>query len=312
MDAFPYDGASKWLIEHHGDALLRLAGVTDITSWRPLQAEIVHPRRLPDGLLEVYRVGQDGPDIFVLEISTYPDRRVPEQLLSDAALVYLDRGMLPEILAVVLHPKGNVRVPDRIDLRSPNGWTNWQASWRVVEMRTLPAADLLATRDLGLAPWAILARWDGPPEELFQQERSLVDEQAPPDERSFLLTVMQMLATLRYTDQRLFDILGGEKVVIESGYFGGIIAKQVAEQVAERVAEQVAERVAEQVALSMHTTILNLLTDRLGSVPPDVEAAVHAVRNQQRLDRANRFAARAADYESFRRDLNALLAGNGA
>ena len=47
-----YDKSSKWLIQHHGDSILRLAHVRDIESWRALQAELVQPRRLPDGLIE--------------------------------------------------------------------------------------------------------------------------------------------------------------------------------------------------------------------------------------------------------------------
>ncbi|HMF38330.1 MAG TPA: hypothetical protein VKF17_16930 [Isosphaeraceae bacterium] len=31
-----YDKSSKWLIQHHGDSILRLAGVRDIVNWRPL------------------------------------------------------------------------------------------------------------------------------------------------------------------------------------------------------------------------------------------------------------------------------------
>ena len=42
-----YDRTSKWLIQHHGDAILRLAGLRDLASWRPLQAEVVQPRQLP-------------------------------------------------------------------------------------------------------------------------------------------------------------------------------------------------------------------------------------------------------------------------
>lgn len=34
-----YDKGSKWLIQHHGDAILRLIGVRDITAWKALQAE---------------------------------------------------------------------------------------------------------------------------------------------------------------------------------------------------------------------------------------------------------------------------------
>ena len=44
-----YDRTSKWLIQHHGDSILRLAGIEDLVSWRPLQAELVQPRQLPDG-----------------------------------------------------------------------------------------------------------------------------------------------------------------------------------------------------------------------------------------------------------------------
>ena len=49
----PYDKSSKWLIQHHGDSILRLAGIEKIAAWRPAQAEVVQPSQLPDGLLEV-------------------------------------------------------------------------------------------------------------------------------------------------------------------------------------------------------------------------------------------------------------------
>jgi hypothetical protein len=39
-----FDRTSKWMIQHHGDALLRLGGVEQIAEWRPLQAEVVQPR----------------------------------------------------------------------------------------------------------------------------------------------------------------------------------------------------------------------------------------------------------------------------
>jgi hypothetical protein len=42
-----YDKSSKWLIEHHGDSILRLGGVRDIRWWRALQAELVQSRRFP-------------------------------------------------------------------------------------------------------------------------------------------------------------------------------------------------------------------------------------------------------------------------
>ncbi len=70
-----YDRSSKWLIQHHGDALLRLAGLRDVTSWRALQAEVVQPAQLPDGLLAVRRRGRRREQYYVVEVATYPERR---------------------------------------------------------------------------------------------------------------------------------------------------------------------------------------------------------------------------------------------
>jgi hypothetical protein len=70
-----YDKSSKWLIQHHGDSILRLVGIGGIASWRPLQAELVQPRRLPDGLIEALLRGEDQADLFILELATYPEKR---------------------------------------------------------------------------------------------------------------------------------------------------------------------------------------------------------------------------------------------
>ena len=97
----PYDKSSKWLIQHHGDSMLRLAKVERIAAWRPAQAEVVQPRRLPDGLLEVRLEGETEDDLFLVEVATYPERRVGQQMTDDLLLVYLDRGQLPEALTLV-------------------------------------------------------------------------------------------------------------------------------------------------------------------------------------------------------------------
>src|SRR3954451_11846452 len=112
-----YDKSSKWLIGQYGDSILRLAGVRDVVSWRPLQAEVVQPRQLPDGLLEVRLAGRKEPVLFVLELATYPERRLSEQIVRDLMLVYLERRVLPEVVALVLHPKGKYRAAADLDRR---------------------------------------------------------------------------------------------------------------------------------------------------------------------------------------------------
>ncbi len=82
---------------------------------------------------------------------------------------------------------------------------------KVVDLWTIPAVDLLAAGDVGLIPWVPLAHFDGPPEPIFQECRSRIDRDAPPDEHENLLAVTQILAGMRYNDPRLFQILGAEK-----------------------------------------------------------------------------------------------------
>jgi hypothetical protein len=66
MHHHQYDKSSKWLIQHYGDSILRLAGVRDFVAWRPLAAEPVQSRRLPDGLIEVRRRGQTEQDLYII------------------------------------------------------------------------------------------------------------------------------------------------------------------------------------------------------------------------------------------------------
>src|SRR3954451_15731858 len=123
MARFRYDRSSKWMIQHHGGLILGLGGLHDVTRWRAVQAEVVQPRQLRDGLLEVERAGQERPGLYVIEISTYPDSRVAEQVVDDVTLLLQDRRVLPEVLVLVLHPKGNLVVPRETEIRSRAGWT---------------------------------------------------------------------------------------------------------------------------------------------------------------------------------------------
>src|SRR5690348_11760060 len=106
-----YDANSKWLIQQPGDSILRLAGARGIRSWVAVQSEPVHPRRLPDGMIEVRRRGKPRPILYVLEVSAYPYARLARQALDDALLVYLVRGIVPEAVTLVLRPRGRKSAP---------------------------------------------------------------------------------------------------------------------------------------------------------------------------------------------------------
>ncbi len=162
-----YDVGSKWLIQHYGDSILRLGGIRDIAAWKALQAELVQNRRMPDGLIEVWRQGDDEPGLFLLEISTYPYARLSEQMVRGATMVYLDKEVLPEIIGLFLHPRGNARAASQVTLQSPMRLTNLRLSWKAIKLWTIPAEVLLAAGDVGLIPWVPLAQFEGRPEPIF-------------------------------------------------------------------------------------------------------------------------------------------------
>lgn len=255
--------------------MLRLAGITEVISCRPAPGEIVQPRQLPDGLLEVRIGGMNEPVWFIIEIATYPERRVSDQVLRDALLVLLDRRAVPEVVTLVLHPKGTYRVPGTQSLASPLNGTRLDIAWRVIELWTLTSDQLLAANDVGLIPWVVLTQFSKPPEVVFQQCRDRIDQLAPPELHDNLLAVTQVLMGLRYNDPKFFAIFGGKKVMIESPVIQELLAK------------------------TKQDVIVEVLEARFGTLPSDLTASLRAIQDGQRLGELARLAGICPDLQAF-------------
>jgi hypothetical protein len=191
------DSGSKWLICFHADALVRLAGIRRIASWKAVQAEPVEPRRLPDGLIEVHRRGRSQPILVALEVSTYPYTRLPKQAADDALLIYLVRGVVPEVVTLILRPRGRKPVPREFVIRSEEGTTSIRVEWKVIELWKVPAAELLAAGDIGLIPLVPLSLLDRPLEAILDECRERIHRDAPAGELENLLAVTHLLAGLQ-------------------------------------------------------------------------------------------------------------------
>lgn len=235
-------------------------------------------------MIEALRVGRSEPDLFVLELATYPDARVVRQALRDAALVLLDRDRLPEVL--VLHPKGRLQVSDFVEMESPRGWTTLKLTWRVVELWTIPAEVLLASNDPGIIPWVPLSRIDGPIEPILRECRERIDRQA---DRDNLLAVIQVLIGLRYDDPKFLAMFGGEGAMIESPVLQRFAANQERKGMARMIS-------------------LNL-EERFGTIPEDVIADLKAIQDDAILVRFNRSAYMCPDVETFRAELSTISNG---
>ena len=196
MERFRYDRSSKWLIEHHGDLILRLGDVRDVEQWRAVQPEVVQPRQLPDGLLEVRRRNEQQFHPYIIEIETYPDPSTSQQLVDDIMLVYQDRRELPDVLVLVLRPKGNLRIAGETALRSRAGT-------------------------------AFAHPHRGSAENVLRECRRIIDEKSTAQEHDNLLAVSQVLLSLNYNDARLFAILGGREAMIESPVLEQFVAEHL-------------------------------------------------------------------------------------
>jgi hypothetical protein len=279
-----YDKSSKYLIQHHGDSILRLAGIRDIESWKPLQAELVQHRRLPDGLIEVRHRDQDVADPYIIEIATFPEPRVADQVFDDIALFRLGSRILPEVVVLFLSPRGRRRCADSMVGRSRRGGTVCRVSWRIIKLWEVPADELLAGRDIGLVPWVPLARFAAPPERMIRRCRARIEEDAKPNEKENLLAVTQFLARLRYNDETLFQILGGRKAMIESPLL-----------------QELKEEWTREGEIR---ALLTFLTGRFGAKAESLEIELKSIDDEAHLRELVKHAAKCRNLAAFRKMLS--------
>ncbi len=278
-----YDASSKWLIENYSDAILRLAGVTDLVSFRPMPGEVVQSRQLPDGLVEVVLLGHPDSVVYLIEINTYPDNRIPTALFDDVLMTYLNRGRVPEVVTLTLCQRGSVVVSPTFAATSPLGGTGLTANWRVVNLWELAATNFLPLTDPGLAPWVPLTRIDGPPEVILQQCRDVIDEKTVGNTRVNLLAVTQILGGLALDPDLLKRIFKRDGNMIESPILTELFMEKELE--------------------TRRADLMEFLEEHFGTVPADVFASIRLVADQARLKRLLRFAYSAPTLDEFRAEL---------
>jgi hypothetical protein len=314
------DRSGNWFMQQHGGSLLHLAPVGQVVRWRAAPTVLTFPKQIPDGLLDVTFAGKDTPDPFLIEIESYPEQDTPEQIRSDLAMVLLTRGVLPDILVLVLRPKGNLSINPEQILRSTHGLTEWHLKIEVVNLWTVPVEKLLAIDDVGMTPWLVLAQYDCPAEDLLRLCRERIDTRARPEEKDNLLAVTRVMAEMRYNQQQLLAFLGGEimsldKVFLESPTVQRLVAQRVHELVAQRVheaeeksaretTERVARETTERVAReTMQAAILRVLNQRFAPVPTELAEQLRALQDQQKLTDLLDLASTCANLQAFRSTL---------
>lgn len=274
-----FDIGSKWLLHNQGKGALLVGGFKDVQRIELMPGEIVQNRKSPDGLLRVYPAGQRRPHYVLIEIATYAEKRALRQALDDLTSSYQTLGHLPELLMLVLRPKGRFRISGRHAVRSTLGLSRLEVEWKTVELWTLPAAEFLVQGDVGVMPWVPLMDFSDPPENLLERCAERIEREAHPKDRADLFAVSQVMAELRFPNRELLKLLGGKEPMIESP----ILQKMMAE--------------------TMHKGILALLKDRFGTVPQRVTKPLRVIIDEKKLQALNILAAKCPDLETFRQAL---------
>jgi hypothetical protein len=129
-----FDIGSKWMLHNHGKGAALVGGLNEVSRCEPMPGEIVQNRRYPDGLLQAFLVNDPKPHHLLIEIATYPEKRALKQALDDLTLAYSALGPLPELLMLVLHPKGKFRIGASHAVQSELDWSHLEVKWRTVEL----------------------------------------------------------------------------------------------------------------------------------------------------------------------------------
>ncbi len=247
----------------------------------------VAPRRTPDGLIEVRFPGDPQPALVLVEIETYPDADNDRQVLDDLMVLALDRGAVPEVVSLVLKPKGHLVTTGRSERVGPRGRTRVSGSWPVVRLWELSADDLLAMNDPGVIPWVPLTKSDAPPESLMATCRERIQAVTDPTDRAGLLVVTQILAGLAFPGRTFLDLFGGPEAMIES-------------PVLDEVKEILRKRYeADGVTKALRGAILANLEVRFGTVPEQRLEPLNALTDETRLKALHRLAATCPDLDTF-------------
>jgi hypothetical protein len=196
-----------------------------------------------------------------------------------ASTAYQALGHLPELLMLVLCPKGRFQIKGKHEVRSKLGLALLSVEWKVVELWGLSAEQFLAEGDVGAVPWVVLMRFDGPPEVLLERCAEKIHREAQGKHRADLLAVAQVMTGLRFPSPELLNVFGGERTMIESPVLQKLIAK------------------------TLHGAIHEALKARFGAVPRDVTRLLGEILNERKLTKLTGVAAKCADLTAFREAL---------
>ena len=286
----PYDSATKDLIETDPAGWVTfLGGSARPDSVRMVDADLSSISAEAD---KIIRVDDPEPWLLHLELQSSRDATLPRRMLRYNALLH-ERHRLPVAsAAVLLRPAANdSELRGELSVRPAIG-PEWSFRYHVIRVWEMPP-DVFLNGPIGLIPLAPLAQIREPElPALVEAMRDRIDPQPEPSIRGKLWVAAYLLMGLRYNDAVIDRLLAGVRQMEESTTYQALMRRglqqgiQQGQQLGLERGQQLGlERgLVQGSASEARKLLIRAGNQRLGAVPPAINAAIAAIEDTAKLE----------------------------
>jgi predicted transposase YdaD len=285
----PYDTTLKQLLDDYGADWC--AWLAKRLGYTPGPVEMLNTEldTVQIAADRVVRFSNDE-EIVHLEVQASWDGDLPNRLLEYNVYLHRREGLPIHSVAILLCRDANARaVTGELTRRRRNGRLTLQFEYDVIRAWELKADELLS-ENLGIAPLALLTD-DAAPRltEVVNQFATRVEQEIPElAQQSQLLANSSILMGLRYDESQVMPLFRGIQAMKESSVYRALIAEGEAKGEVKGEAKGLALGEARGEANAFRVSLVAILEQKFGSVPPDIHARITATTDVAKLQTAIR------------------------
>ena len=266
----PFDAMMKQLLDQYAidwiEWLAPRVGLPAETEVEPFESDLSSIKATAD---KVFRLKPPGEGYLLIEPQSYWDSQLPNRLHFYASQILHNYGGPVYTIAILLRPLANSPAITGV-------FEDWHSDGSLyLHFRYLPirvwelSAETLINGPLGSAPLALLTNEASSrlKEYVTRLDERLEAEESSVEDRRQILVATFLLMGMRYTHAETLNVFTGVKSMRESSTYMAILEE----------GEQKGRLEERRVA------IIELLEDRFGTVPSDVQERIQAIADMAHL-----------------------------
>jgi predicted transposase YdaD len=292
----PYDTTLKQLLDEFGDDWMQwLATRFGYPSGavQTLNSELTTVQLAADRVMQL----PENQGLLHLEVQSSWDGELPARIQEYNVLLTRREAKPVHSVAILLRRDANAQsITGTLTRYRYDGKLIHHFEYDVIRVWELSADELLST-NLGIAPLGLLTD-DAEPRlaSLVKQFARRVEQEVSPAQQSQLLACSSILLGLRYDDSTISPLFAGVQTMKESSVYQAIFtqgrdegeARGEARGEAKGRVEGEAKGRVEGEAKGVRLSLMTILEQKFGVVPPELEARIQATSDLAKLQAAIR------------------------